>query len=110
MVAKSRTRARKPSLTAKSIPGKVRKAYQVAVRKFLIPRHPKTTSRYVSAEPTHNVIGVGVAFKRVKKSNKKQLCVVFYVRRKLPLRRCLKRQRLPSFIKGVPTDVIEAGT
>ena len=110
VMAKPRLRSRKSSPPAKSIPPKVRKAYRLAVRKFLVPRHRKTTARYISAEPTHNVIGVGVARKRVGKIDKRRLCVVFYVRKKLPLRRCLKRQRLPGSINGVPTDVIEAGT
>ena len=109
-MARSHARQRKSAPSATSIPPKVRKAYRAAVRKFLKPRHPKSTSRYVSAEPTHNVIGVGVARKRVGKTDKRKLCVVFYVRKKLPLDRCRKRQRLPAVINGVPTDVIEAGT
>jgi hypothetical protein len=97
-------------VTRESIPRKVRTAYRAAVRKFLKPRHPESSARHVSAEPTHNVIGVGVARKRVGKIDKQILCVALYVRKKLPLRRCLKLQRLPKFINEVPTDVIEAGT
>jgi hypothetical protein len=51
-----------------------------------------------------------VARKRVGKTDKPKLCIVFYVRKKLPLDRCRKRQRLPGVINGVPTDVLEAGT
>ena len=110
MTAKTRSRRDKRRPIAKGVPPKVRKAYRAAVRKFLVPRHPRSRARHTSAEPTHNVIGVGVARKRVGRIDKKILCIVFYVRKKLPLRRCLKRQRLPASIQGVPTDVIEAGT
>lgn len=51
-----------------------------------------------------------MARKRIKKTDKPKLGITFYVRKKLPLDRCRKRQRLPSSINGVPTDVIEAGT
>ena len=97
------------SSTAQNIPPKVRAAYRAAVRKYLKPRHPKSSARHISPEPTHNVIGVGVARKRVGKSDKHRLCVVFYVRKKFLRDRCLK-QRLPRSIKRVPTDVVEAGT
>jgi hypothetical protein len=103
-------RAGKSAASARTIPRKIQQAYRTAVRKFLKPRQPKGRAYYVSAQPTHNVIGVGVARKRVGKKDKPGLCVVFYVRKKLPLGQCLKRQRLPRVIKGVPTDVIEAGT
>jgi hypothetical protein len=109
-MARSRAKARRLTTRPQKIPRDVRKAYRAAIRRFLKPRHPKSTSRYVSAEPTHNVIGVGVARKRVGKTDRRNLCVVFYVRKKLALGRIAKRQRLPSSINGVPTDVIEAGT
>ncbi len=92
------------------MPPKVSRAYRAAVRKFLVPRHPRSTARHISAEPTHNVIGIGVARKRIGKKDKRSLCIAFYVRKKLPLSRCLKGQRLPARFHGVPTDVIEAGT
>src|SRR6478672_9965452 len=101
MMARSRSRSRKSSRRATTISTKVRKAYRMAVRKFLVPRHRKTTARYVSAEPTHNVIGVGAARKRIGKTDQRKLCVVFYVRKKLALGRILKGQRLPSSINGV---------
>ena len=109
-MASPRKRAGKSAASARRIPRKVHQAYRAAVRKFLKPRHPKSRAYYVSAEPTHNVVGVGVARKRVGKKDQPRLCVTFYVRKKLPLSQCLKRQRLPRLIKGVPTDVIESGT
>ena len=56
----------------------------------------------------HNVHGVGVASKIVGGKRTPTPCVRLYVVQKLPLSVLSRAARLPKYIDGVPTDVIEA--
>jgi hypothetical protein len=56
----------------------------------------------------HNVHGVGVANKIVDGKRTQTPCVRLYVVQKLPQSVVPRASRLPKFIDGVPTDVIEA--
>jgi hypothetical protein len=63
-----------------------------------------------TANPHHNVVGLGIGYKRVGRRESKKRCIVFYVIRKTSNRqRIRKGYVIPKEIDGVPTDVIEVG-
>lgn len=58
-----------------------------------------------------NVVGVGFGLKEVKGVGVGEEHVLrIYVRRKRPLQRVSRAERIPPIINGLPTDVIEVGT
>src|SRR5262245_1480179 len=59
--------------------------------------------------PHHNVMGVGIGRKLVKGKVTSELCVRFYVERKLEKQAIPKEFELPPRIGKVPTDVIQTG-
>jgi hypothetical protein len=106
-------RASRTRITAATAPADLKAAYRKAVRRFLVPRHPKSNSRLISPEPTHNVVGVGIGFKKVGKTHRTTLCIIFYVRKKFPKSGRLRPKKsrfLPEKIGKFPTDVVECGT
>jgi hypothetical protein len=90
----------------------LRRAASAAKRKYLLAKHPapKYASRLVSAHPGHNVVGVGIGFKKVEGETTETACVRLYVRNKFGNRVISKKHRLPKTIGGSVTDVIEVGT
>lgn len=67
-------------------------------------RHEPELMRYP------NVVGVseGIEVKRGKPTGR--LCIVVYVKRKVPKAKLAKRHTLPERIEGVSVDVVEVGS
>jgi hypothetical protein len=89
----------------------IRRAQRVAIAEYLRPKHPDSQPDLRSADPRHNVVGVGIARKRTK-GRDRAVGITFYVRDKITpaqLKRWPARHQLPKKILGVPTDVMEAG-
>lgn len=61
------------------------------------------------AQPSDNVVGVGVAEKVVVNRLTGDLCVKVYVRRKLLEAEIARADRIPETIAGIPTDIEEVG-
>jgi hypothetical protein len=56
-----------------------------------------------------NVNGVGIGYKSVKGVRSDELCIVIFVRKKLPLSDLKARDVIPHEIEGMQTDVVEVG-
>ncbi len=56
-----------------------------------------------------NVVGVGVAKKRVGGKETDEPCVVVFVEKKVPNSQLRKKDQVPETVGGVKTDVIETG-
>jgi len=100
-------RTRKKSLSE----AQIRRAQRAAIVRYLRPKHPDSRPDLRSADPRHNVVGVGIARKRTKKRDR-AVGITFYVRNKIAsaqLKQWPARHHLPKKILGVPTDVMEAG-
>lgn len=89
----------------------LQQAKKVAVRQFLKPRVPTRmlTANAVSTIPDDNVVGIGVGEKSVAGMSTGELCIRFYVERKVPREAIPRAYLLPQEIEGVKTDVIEGG-
>lgn len=112
-------RKRRPKTNVKSrvrepagIDEDLQRAKQEASRKFLSKPHPfpRASRHLISADPIHNVVGVGIGPKRVDGRDTDVICVRLYVRDKLRGQRVTKKHALPAKIGGFATDVIEVGT
>lgn len=104
---KRAVRAPKKSLSE----AQILRAQSAAIAKYLRPKHPDSRPDLRNADPSHNVVGVGIARKRTKGFDR-AVGITFYVRDKITpaqLKRWPARHHLPKKIFGVPTDVIEAG-
>jgi hypothetical protein len=70
------------------------------------------TSRHLEkrtkGDPMKNVVGVGIARKRVGRKKTRTWCIRFLVEKKLPKSQ-LSKGLLPKTIAGIPTDVVEVG-
>ena len=112
MVAKKRRRAPKPKRELPGISAALLRAKQKAVDKFLSEPHPQphASARLVSADPLHNVVGVGIGPKRVSDRETETLGIRLYVRTKFAKSRIVRKHALPATICGFPTDVIEVGS
>ncbi|MDB5863878.1 MAG: hypothetical protein JWO70_1684 [Betaproteobacteria bacterium] len=94
-----------------SIPEALDAAKRHAVERFL-PAPGKSARRVVhrvSADPRHNLVGVGVGAKIVKSKMTGRPSVRLYVARKLHKDLVPEALRLPPHIDGIDTDVIEIG-
>jgi len=56
-----------------------------------------------------NIVGIGYGIKQVKGSHTGTLALCTYVRKKLPLHKLRKADRIPSYVNGLPTDVVKVG-
>lgn len=56
-----------------------------------------------------NVIGVGYGFKRRGGRSTDIPAILVYVTRKVPLKSLPPEERIPPWLEGWPTDVVEAG-
>jgi hypothetical protein len=115
MVAKQRrpkAPIKSPERKRPGIEEDLERAKQKASQKYLSTPHPlpRASRRLISADPVHNVVGVGIGPKRVEKNDTETLCVRLYVRNKFPKGRIAKRHALPAMIGGFPTDIIEVGS
>src|SRR5262245_8855426 len=70
------------------------------------------TSRHLEqrtkGDPMKNVVGVGIARKRVSGKKTRTWCIRFLVEKKLPKKQ-LTKGLLPDRFAGLPTDVVEVG-
>ena len=107
-----KTKVKSPAGERASIDEELQRAKQKASRKFLSTPHPfpQASRRLISADPIHNVVGVGIGPKRVDGKDTNILCVRLYVRNKLRGAAVTKKNALPAKIGRIPTDVIEVGT
>ena len=55
------------------------------------------------------VTGCAIGYKQVGGLKTDKLCLVCYVKKKLPVENLKKRDIIPKEIKGIPTDVVESG-
>ena len=55
------------------------------------------------------VVGCAVGYKHVGGKPTEDLCIVCYVRKKKPLSELGATDRIPAFLEGIPTDVVESG-
>lgn len=105
---KTRTiRTRQKSLSE----AQILRAQQAAIARYLRPKHPDSKPDLRNADPSHNVVGIGIARKRTGIRDR-AVGITFYVRHKITtdqLKQWPARHRLPKKILGVPTDVMEAG-
>lgn len=60
-------------------------------------------------DPVGNVVGLGIGEKVVGNRLAGTLCVKVYVQKRYPLAEVPDRDRIPSTIEGIPTDVEEVG-
>jgi hypothetical protein len=112
MVARTKAKAKPRAREQAGIDEKLKRAKQEAARKFLSKPHPfpQASGRLISADPVHNVVGVGIGPKRVDGKDTDIVCVRLYVRDKLSGARLTKKHALPAKIGGFPTDIIEVGS
>lgn len=90
---------------------RIKRAQRAAIVKYLRPKHPDSRPDLRSADPRHNVVGVGIARKR-SKGRDGAVGITLYVRDKIApaqLKQWPASYRLPKSIYGVPIDVMEAG-
>jgi hypothetical protein len=100
----------KSQLTRTEIPQSLFAAKKSAAATFLSSEPVVMASALAArSDPKHNVVGVGLGRKMVRGKPTKELCVRFYVERKLPKAGLSQQHLLPSRINGVKTDVIESG-
>jgi hypothetical protein len=64
-------------------------------------------SRFLGNSAPGNLLAVGIGEKVVGNRPDKVVCVRAYVQLKLPLKRLPVALRVPEYIEGIPTDVIE---
>ena len=55
------------------------------------------------------VTGCAIGYKQEGGLQTDELCLVCYVKKKLPEENLKKRDIIPKEIKGIPTDVVESG-
>lgn len=97
-------------LTRSEIPQSFIAAKESASASFLSSEPVVMASALAArSDPKHNVVGVGLGRKMVRGKPTKNLCVRFYVERKLPKDGLSRQDLLPAKINGVQTDVIESG-
>ncbi|MEP6708792.1 MAG: hypothetical protein ABJB32_01510 [Verrucomicrobiota bacterium] len=112
---KARRKALHKKSSAKPRPwseAQIERARQLAIQKYLKPKHPASEPYLRNADPRHNVVAVGVARKRVKGRDRAEVGITFYVRHKFTkeaLKQVPAKFHLPEKIHGIPTDVIKAG-
>jgi hypothetical protein len=100
----------KSDLTRAAIPQSLTEAKASAVAAFLSTESiPELSALAARSDPKHNVVGVGLGHKMVRGKPTKELCVRFYVEKKLPKAALSRQHLLPDTVKGVPTDVIQSG-
>ncbi|RKO67931.1 hypothetical protein [Desulfofundulus salinus] len=56
-----------------------------------------------------NVTGIGVGFKQVSGETTNRPALIIFVKKKVPSEGLIRAQRVPAYIGGFPTDVIEIG-
>jgi hypothetical protein len=99
-------------LTRETISDSLLSAKNSAAAEFLSPNTAvaaTATAFLAHSNPQHNVVGVGLGHKIVKGKVSSQVCVRFYVERKIPKQSIPSNFMLPAKYKGIPTDVIETG-
>jgi hypothetical protein len=100
----------KSDLTRAAIPQALTDAKASAAASFLsTDSMPEISAFAAHSDPRHNVVGVGLGRKLVKGKPTKEICVRFYVERKLPKAALSQAHMLPKAVEGVETDVIESG-
>ena len=87
------------------------KAKAEAIKGFLPATAPGAEFAALAAAtaPRGNIVGVGVGPKIRDSKQLSTISVRFYVERKLPPQAIPSKDKLPSKIRGIPTDVIETG-
>jgi hypothetical protein len=93
------------------IPEQLINAKHAAVEQFLAgARLPRSHASWiVRSHPDQNVVGVGVGRKIKRGKLTRTRCVRIYVERKIPRHLIQPDHLIPENVKGVDTDVIEAG-
>ncbi len=103
--------SRKTALTVDQISPDLRDAKRAIARRFLagaeVPM--RFTASRASAQPSENVVGVGIGTKVVKGKATTRQCVRIYVERKLAKGVIPRASLLPDRVEGIETDVIESG-
>jgi hypothetical protein len=101
MVARKRrpkTKVESRAREQENIDEELQRAKQEASRKFLSKQHPfpRASRHLISADPIHNVVGVGIGPKRVDGRDTNVICVRLYVRDKLRGQRITKKHAFGS--------------
>ena len=82
-------------------------AREAASKRYFEPVKRREPS--IARRPQDNLVGVGIARKIRDGRRTSELCVCFYVERKVPREELAAPDILPDQIEGLPTDVIETG-
>jgi hypothetical protein len=87
------------------------KAKKEAVASFLSDAAPQPEFASLAATTArrHNIVGVGIGPKIKKGKQTKTPSIRFYVEKKVPLKSVPSSDKIPSQIRGIPTDVVETG-
>jgi hypothetical protein len=97
-------------INRRSIPKSLLEAKNAAASEFLSMEIEEHFLPFVArADPKYNVVGVGVGRKIVSGRPIAQHSVRFYVEKKIPKYAIPEEHLLPRRVRGVLTDVIEAG-
>lgn len=56
------------------------------------------------------VTGCAIGYKQVEGLQTDELCLVCFVKQKLPEEKLNKKDIIPKEIQGIPTDVVESGS
>jgi hypothetical protein len=99
------------ALGARLLPSELLDAKRTAVSRYLDarPMARRYAAYSIDPHPSVNIVGVGVGRRIVDGEKTNELCVRFYVERKLALDLIPPELRLPKEVAGYPTDVIQSG-